>query len=138
MAIQFHSEFSKFSLSDSRRTSSWLARISKKERKSIESLSYVFCSDAYLRDLNRKFRGQTYLTDILTFNYSEKPALTGEIYISIDRVKENAIEYKQPFSKELRRVMAHGLLHLIGYDDKTVKQKALMRKKEDACLSLWK
>ena len=138
MAIHFYSELPKFSLSDTRRTSNWLARIARGEDLKIDSLTYVFCSDAYLRDLNREYLGKSYLTDILSFEYSDKSTLTGEIYISIDRVKENAVEYKQPFSTELRRVMAHGLLHLIGFKDKTTSQKALMRKKEDACLSLWK
>ena len=138
MAIHFYSELPKFSLSDTRRTSNWLTRIARGEGFKIDTLAYIFCSDAYLRDLNEEYLGKSYLTDILSFDYSTDAALSGEIYISIERVKENAADYKQPFSTELRRVMAHGLLHFIGYKDKTARQKALMRKKEDACLSLWK
>ena len=136
--IHFFSNSIKFSLSDSLKTSNWLIRVAKKSGKPLKALTYIFCSDPYLATLNKQYLKHAYPTDILTFDLSEMGGIKGEVYISIDRVNENSIEFNQPFSTELRRVMVHGLLHLLGYKDKTDAQKALMRRKEDACLSLWK
>jgi probable rRNA maturation factor len=110
----------------------------KKEKKGIGDLTYVFCSDEYLLSLNQKFLNHNTLTDIITFDYSEAKTLSGEIYISIERVAENAEKFKVAFEDELHRVMIHGVLHLAGYKDKRPAEKALMRKKEEASLSLRK
>lgn len=126
-----------FKFTQARRTSKWLQRVAAAEGRKIESLSYVFASDPFVASLNRKFLRHNTYTDILTFDYSENGPLTAEIYISIARVRENAKEFGEPFSRELRRVIVHGLLHLLGYDDTTPREAARMRRKEEACLSLW-
>ena len=138
-AIEFFSEDISFTLSKPRRTSNWIKRIAQKERREVVGVSYIFCSDAYLLQLNQQYLNHNTLTDIITFDYSEgAKQLEGEIYISIDRVKENAEKFKVSFKDELDRVMIHGVLHLIGYKDKKPADKALMRKKEEASLSLRK
>lgn len=138
-AIQFFSEDIEFSLEKPRKSSNWIKLIAKKEKREVLDVSYVFCSDNYLHQLNQQYLHHNTLTDIITFDYSEgAKQLEGEIYISIDRVKENAEKFKVPFQDELDRVMIHGVLHLIGYKDKKPADKALMRKKEEACLSLRK
>jgi probable rRNA maturation factor len=138
-AIEFFSEDISFTLSKPRRTSNWIKRIAQKERREVVAVSYIFCSDAYLLQLNQQYLNHNTLTDIITFDYSEgAKQLEGEIYISIDRVKENAEKFKVSFQDELDRVMIHGVLHLIGYKDKKPADKALMRKKEEASLSLRK
>jgi rRNA maturation RNase YbeY len=124
-------------LANPRKTSSWIKQTIKKEKRKLSSLIYIFCSDEYLLDLNTRFLKHRTLTDILTFDYSEDSSfIDGEIYISIDRVKDNADEFKRAFDEELHRVIIHGVLHLIGYKDKKASDKAFMRKKEEACLSL--
>ncbi len=139
VAIQFFYEDIRFSLEKPRKTSNWIKLVAKREKREVLNVSYIFCSDAYLLQLNQQYLRHNTLTDIITFDYSEgaKP-LEGEIYISIERVKENAQKFKAPFQDELDRVMIHGVLHLIGYKDKKPADKALMRKKEEACLSLRK
>jgi probable rRNA maturation factor len=107
------------------------------EGATIQEINYIFCSDSYLLSLNQGFLKHNTFTDIITFDNSEDPSsLEGEIYISIERVKENAKKYNVPIEDELSRVMIHGVLHLLGFKDKKPTEKALMRKKEEACLSL--
>ena len=103
------------------------------------SLNYIFCTDEYLREINIQFLKHKTYTDIITFNYNpSKTEIEGEIYISIDRVRENADTYKTDFLTELNRVMIHGVLHLLGYNDKNKSEKRAMREKEDSYLSLRK
>jgi rRNA maturation RNase YbeY len=110
----------------------------KKEKTRLEQLTYIFCSDEYLLEINKQHLNHNYYTDIITFDLSETPdAVTGEIYISIDRVKDNAQTYKVSFKQELLRVIFHGALHLCGYKDKTEKDQALMRKAEDKYLQYY-
>jgi probable rRNA maturation factor len=137
MAICFFVKGIDFQLAHPRKTSSWIKRVINKEKKSLSNLSYIFCSDKYLLQLNIQYLKHRALTDIITFDYSEDPTtINGEIYISIDRVKDNSAKFKRTFDEELHRVVIHGVLHLVGYRDKKASEKALMRKKEEACLSL--
>lgn len=138
-AINYFSQKSRFKLAHPRKTTSWIKNTIKHEGKSLLGLTYIFCTDEYLRQINIEFLDHKTYTDIITFNYnpSEKE-IEGEIYISVDRVRENAKTFKTDFPTELNRVMIHGVLHLLGYNDKTKAEKAAMREKEDACLSLWK
>lgn len=118
---------------------SWLNKVAILENKTIQSLNIILCSDEFLLSMNQKHLNHDYYTDVITFDLSEKTTLIeGEIYISIDRVKENAKLLNQPFIDELHRVIVHGLLHLCGYKDKTQPQQKLMRKKEDEYLFLRK
>ena len=109
----------------------FIASIFIQEGVDFKSVRYIFCSDEYLLRLNQKYLKHNTLTDILTFNYSDPPSIVSEIYISIERVKDNARTLELDFEDELHRVMIHGILHLCGYNDGTTKQKANMRAKED-------
>ena len=115
---------------------SWIKEVVGKEGKKMKDLSFIFCDDMDLLDKNSKYLNHDTLTDILTFDYSENNNISGDIYISIDRVKENAKTYKVTFENELDRVMIHGILHLLGYKDKSKKDQKAMREKEDFYLSL--
>jgi probable rRNA maturation factor len=110
----------------------------KKEKTKLEQLQYIFCSDEYLLEINKQHLQHNYYTDIITFDLSEKAnAVIGEIYISVDRVKDNAQNYEVSFKNELLRVIFHGALHLCGYKDKNEKDQALMRKAEDKYLQYY-
>jgi len=137
MAINFFTEDVSFNLLHKRNLKNWLKNIAEKEQKKIATLNYIFCSDTYLLTLNQTYLKHNTLTDILTFPHDEKQdiCISGDIYISTERVNENAILFKTSFENELHRVMAHGLLHLIGYGDKTKAEKELMHKKENFYLS---
>ena len=138
-AIHFFYEDVDFHLTTIRKTKSWLRDIIKTENKKLGELNYVFCSDGFLANVNLQYLRHNTLTDIITFDTSEDVHfIEGEIFISVDRVKENADNLNIPFQEELHRVMAHGVLHLLGYDDKDAELKHLMRTAEDKCLSLRK
>ena len=138
-SIHFFSQDIQFKLKTPHKVTSWIKTVVEEEGSSIHEINYVFCPDSYLLTLNQGFLKHNTLTDILTFDNSEDgSSVEGEIYISVDRVKENAEKYNVPFDDELSRVMIHGVLHLLGYKDKKPAEKALMRKKEEACLSLRK
>lgn len=137
-SIHFFSHEVKFQLKSKRNIISWIKKVVEQEESYIEEINYVFCSDSYLLAINQGFLKHNTLTDIITFDHSEGDSLEGEIYISIERVAENAIKYNVAFGEELNRVMIHGVLHLLGYKDKKPSEKTLMRKKEKDCLSLRK
>ena len=101
------------------------------ELKKVGDISIIFCSDNYLLDINKQYLNHNYYTDIVTFDYGEKSVISGDLFISVDRVKENAIVFSTTFPRELFRVVFHGILHLIGYNDKTEEEKKEMRFKED-------
>lgn len=133
--ITFFNADVKFSLKNKKRIAHWIQTIIEKENKTCGQIIYIFCSDNFLLDLNQRFLKHNTYTDIITFDYSEGKGLNGEIYISIDRVKENAEKYRTEFQTELYRVIIHGALHLAGYKDKTNLQKQKMRKKEDEAIN---
>lgn len=117
---------------------SFLRRLAKKEKHRISSLNYVFCDDAHLLEINQGFLNHHDLTDIITFHFSEAPGvIEGEIYISVPRVRENARSFHTTFTRELHRVIFHGLLHLCGYKDKLKSDQLVMRGKEDHYLDLY-
>jgi probable rRNA maturation factor len=129
----------RFKLKTPQKITSWIKNVVEREGLSIHEINYIFCSDSYLLELNQVYLNHNTLTDIITFDNSDgSHQLTGEIYISIDRIKENAIKFKVDFDDELHRVMIHGVLHLLGYKDKKPSDKTLMSKKEEAYLSLRK
>ena len=141
MPFFFFSEYRSFQLSNPAHFANWLekALVSLSKKKKAGDINYIFCSDHYLRSLNQKHLNHDYFTDIITFDLSAgKDQINADIYISIDRVKENASVYNVPFKQEISRVMVHGLLHLIGFGDNSPIEKKRMREKEDACLSLQK
>lgn len=137
--INYFSQKPRFKLKNPTKISSWIRKVIKREGKSLQSLNYIFCTDEYLREMNIQFLKHKTYTDIITFNYNpSKTEIEGEIYISIDRVRENAETFQTDFQTELNRVIIHGVLHLLGFNDKTKAEKTAMREKEDACLSLLK
>jgi rRNA maturation RNase YbeY len=129
--ISFHAEDVSFKLSDKIKHKQWLLALAKEEGKKIGELNYVFCSDAYLLEINRNYLNHDTYTDIVTFDNSDSAnIIEGDIFISIERIAENATKFETE-SSELQRVMAHGLLHLCGYKDKAKGDKEQMTSKED-------
>lgn len=131
--IEFSSQ-TEFKLEGGVSKVAWIESVVKKERKILGDLQYVFCSDEFLHGINIQYLNHDTLTDIITFDYTSGDVVSGEVYISIERVKENAESLGNSFEDELDRVIIHGVLHLCGYLDKTAEQKKVMRGKEDACL----
>jgi rRNA maturation RNase YbeY len=135
--INFFSQDLPFKLSKPRKTAEWIKEVIRKERRLLVSVNYIFCSDKFLLDLNRKYLNHRTLTDIITFDNGDGGAsIEGDIFISIERVQANALTFETKFEEEVHRVIVHGVLHLAGYTDKSREQKDAMRKKEDAYLSL--
>jgi probable rRNA maturation factor len=134
--IQFFNEDIDFKVPQSRITKKWLLNIIEAEGFHLNQLNYIFCSDEYLLKINQEYLEHDFYTDIITFNNSEEDNhIEGDIFISIDRVRENASTLQKKFEEELRRVLAHGVLHLVGYDDLEDEQELQMRAKEDHYLS---
>ena len=137
MAIHFFEEEIRSSLTNRRNIKNWINQIAGIKGFKIVTLNYIFCSDDYLLDININYLNHHDYTDIITFDQSDKPEeIEGDIYVSIDRVKDNARKHDNSYKQELHRVLAHGLLHLCGYKDKTAFQKEEMRKEENRALSL--
>jgi probable rRNA maturation factor len=126
-----------FSVGEEKKIKDWIQKVLRKEKKACGPLFYFFCTDEHLLNINKEFLNHKTYTDIITFDYTEGDAISGEIFISIDRVKENAKKFKEPFSRELARIIIHGVLHLCGYGDKKPADKKIMRKKEDEALKLF-
>lgn len=134
--IHFFNEDIAFRLRRIKEKRNWLIRCIESEGKNTGELNFIFCSDDYLHQMNKEYLNHDTLTDVITFDYTEGDMLSGDIFISIPRVKENANLFSLSFPDELNRVMAHGILHLCGYKDKTIKAEKQMRKKEDEKLGL--
>ncbi|HMG83933.1 MAG TPA: rRNA maturation RNase YbeY [Ferruginibacter sp.] len=138
MDIRFFFTDQSIALTDRTRLKTFIQSIFKREKRSASSLTYVFCSDEYLLDINKQFLQHDYYTDIITFDLSANKAITeGEIYISIDRVRDNAKQLGISIKSELHRVIFHGVLHLCGYKDKTPKDEKIMRSVEEKYLKLY-
>jgi rRNA maturation RNase YbeY len=120
-----------FQLDSENNYSEWILKIIQSENKSEGELNYIFCDDEYLLQINQQYLDHDFYTDIISFDYTMGNEIAGDIFISIERVKENATEFKTTFPNELLRVMAHGILHLCGYKDKSESEEKLMRQKED-------
>jgi len=118
------------------RVSSWISQVVESFECEIGEINYYFCSDNYLLEMNREHLNHDYFTDIITFDYTVADMISGDLFISVDTVRDNAQEYQVDFFEELHRVIVHGVLHLLGYKDKSVEEKALMTAKENYYLSL--
>jgi len=137
MNIEFFYEETDFRLDQQNLIQDWIKKIIEQEGYSLENLNYIFCTDEYLYKMNLEYLDHNTYTDIITFDNSEaEKTVESDIFISIDRVKENSQLQSTHFKEELSRVLIHGVLHLMGWNDKTEALKKEMRKKEDACLSL--
>lgn len=132
MNIYYFSEKISFRLRQKKKISTWLQMVLKEEGYTLLQLNFIFCSDSYLHAQNITYLGHDTLTDVITFSYAtEAKTILGDVYISLERVKENAKAYKRNMLEELYMVMVHGLLHLLSYNDQTAEEQLVMRKKED-------
>ena len=137
-AVEFFYEDTDAVLANPKKTQDWIHQIISKSGYGLIKLNYIFCSDEYLHRINLEYLQHDNYTDIITFDQSEKEKeIEGDIYISIERVEDNSRTLENTFDHELHRVIIHGVLHLLGFSDKTPEQKDAMRKKEDSCLSLY-
>ena len=127
-----------FKLDTEEKTSQWITKVIETEGCKLGEINYIFCDDEYLHKINVEFLNHDTYTDIISFDYTLGKTINGDIYISIDRVKENAVEYNVTFEAELNRVMVHGVLHYLGIKDKTETDKIEMRNKENEYLLLIK
>ena len=135
--ISYFFEDTDFILSHSTTVSNWLNNVAISEGSCVQSLSYIFCSDPYLLSINNRFLEHDFYTDVITFDQRDHidSCIEGDIFVSVDRVYENASSFSNSFDEELRRVMVHGMLHLLGYEDGSVESKFKMRSLEDHYLS---
>lgn len=134
--IRYFQEDIRFELKQKMLNNRWLKMVAGSEMRRLGAVNIIFCSDNYILDVNMKYLQHDYFTDIITFDYCEKDVLSGDLFISIDSVRENAQFYGTEFADELNRVMVHGLLHLIGYDDHSEADIAEMRQKENYYLEM--
>lgn len=125
-----------FELFEKKTLDKWIKQLIRSENACEGDINFIFCDDKYLLNINRNYLRHDFYTDIITFDYVKGKIISGDLFISVDRVKENAFQWEQSFETELYRVMAHGILHLLGYKDKTMKQQNIMREREDFYLNL--
>ena len=134
--VEFYQEDIRFPFRAKMKTRRWYRLAALREGRRLGDVNVIFCSDPYLLGINRQYLGHDYYTDIITFDYCEGDLLSGDLFISVDTVRANAQTYGTSFLEELSRVMIHGLLHLVGYDDHSEAEIRQMRSKEDEYLSL--
>lgn len=134
--VEFNYKYD-YSLEDEAKFAHWIEKICLSERKICGDIIFTFCDDAYLDKLNKEYLNHTDFTDIISFDDSIGEIISGDIFISLDRIEENALNYKVSFSEELLRVMAHGVLHFCGYDDSEEEDIKLMREKENEKIELF-
>ena len=126
-----------FELNNEPEFKDWIKRVALSEGFVASEIAYIFCDDEYLLNINKKYLDHDTYTDIISFDYTEKKHLKGDVFISIERVQDNAQSYGVAFEEELKRVMIHGVLHYCGYNDKTATEKSLMRKKENEKINMF-
>lgn len=132
--VSFFNQSISFKLKEKNKLKQWIKAITEKEKHQLGQINYIFCTDDELLEINIRHLNHNTLTDIITFDYTDGKTIHSDIYISVERVEENAKKFKVTFEEELHRVMIHGILHLCGYKDKTKADAELMRKKENASL----
>ncbi len=128
---------SEFRILEEDKYTEWFINVIESEGNIAGDLCFIVSTDTKVLEINEKYLGHTDFTDVITFDYSNGKTISGDIYVSLDRIRENATKYKVDADEELRRVMVHGLLHLVGYTDKTEKEKSAMRKKEEEKLQMF-
>lgn len=132
--VHYFTQDTNFKFKGKRICSAWLKEVAAREKRNLGDISIIFCSDSYVLEVNKKYLSHDYYTDIITFDYCEYDILSGDLFISVDSVKDNAVFYGVDFDTELNRVIVHGILHLIGYDDHREEDIAIMRAKENEYL----
>jgi probable rRNA maturation factor len=136
LAILYYAKNTSYRLSEKRKIRSWINEVISINKKESGEINIILTNDEYILELNRKFLGRDYYTDIITFDYSSKNMISGELYISVERVKENAKKFENDVQKELKRVIIHGILHLLGYRDQNKEEKVIMREMEEKYLKM--
>ncbi|MBP4141170.1 rRNA maturation RNase YbeY [Flavobacterium sp. P4023] len=134
--INFNYE-TEFSLDNEEAIALWLSRVIASESKKEGEINYIFCDDEYLHKINVEYLNHDTLTDVISFDYSVGNEINGDCFISVERVKDNALDFNVTFDEEIKRVLAHGILHYCGYKDKTESDEAIMRQKEDDTIALF-
>ena len=134
MPVYFHNEDISFHFKNKRKITYWLHDAVNSFDKEIKTINFIFCSDKYLLSINKSYLKQNYYTDVITFDYCEGKLISGDVFISIDRVEDYSIKNKVQFNNEIHRIIIHGVLHLCGLNDKTDKEKKKMRKHENKFL----
>jgi rRNA maturation RNase YbeY len=136
--IQFFTENTPFAIKNKTQIREWLTKIIRKHKKTVGEINIIFCGDEYLLKLNEQYLNHDTLTDIITFDFVEGKIISGDIFISVDRMKENAKLFHVEQSTEMQRLIVHGVLHLLGYKDKTTKDKKIMTTQEETALAWWR
>ncbi|MDR1402677.1 MAG: rRNA maturation RNase YbeY [Tannerellaceae bacterium] len=136
MSIRYYTEDTRFPLIKKRIVNSWIQAVASLFEKKTGTISYIFCSDEKILEINKQYLNHDYYTDIITFDYSEKNAISGDIFISTDTVKSNSEKYKTLYTEELHRTIIHGILHLCGIDDKGPGEREIMENYENKALLL--
>ena len=134
--VRYFFEDTDYQFKPKRFTSSWLKTVAESEIRKLGDVNIIFCSDNYILDINQRYLQHDYFTDIITFDYCDGNILSGDLFISVESVRENALEYGTEFDEELNRVIVHGILHLVGYDDHAEDDIIVMRSKENYYLDL--
>ena len=137
MSVSFHTEAIQFDLEQKIRHKGWIKNCIKTHKKLPGNISFIFTSNEHLKLMNNDYLNHNYFTDVITFDYSEEDFVSGDVFISVDQVKENARFYKEEPGHELRRVMIHGVLHLLGFRDSDADEKKIMHELENEALHLW-
>lgn len=136
--IDFNFEDVEFDLPDKNTLTDWIKLAVESEGKTLGDITYVFCSDEYLWNMNKQYLNHDYYTDIITFDYVKNGVISGDLFISYDRIKDNAEKFNVSHETELLRVMIHGVMHLVGYDDMTDEDEVKIHEREDYYLNLWR
>lgn len=136
MSVQYFAEDVAIPKFLRRRATNWIKNVILAEEKNLGELAFIFCSDARLLEVNIEFLKHDYYTDVITFDYVDGNTISGDIFISVDRVKENALDFDTTFENEIHRILIHGVLHLLGYKDKVKRDKIIMTEKENYYLNL--
>jgi len=137
LTIYFHAEEIDFQLKEKKEVSDWICRVIEIENREIGEINIIFTSDTFLLEINNQYLDRNYFTDIITFDYGDGKIITGDLYLSIDRIRENAESFNVPVRNELFRIIIHGILHLIGYNDSNVEEKKLMTEREDQYMEIF-
>ena len=137
MPVYFHNEGVSFVFKNKKAVSSWLSSVIKSFKKEVGTLNFIFCTDEYLLTINKSYLNHNHYTDIITFDYCEENKISGDLFISIERVKEYSLKNNIEFNNEIHRVIVHGVLHLCGLNDKTEREKEKMRAQENKFLALF-
>ncbi|MFV0378673.1 MAG: rRNA maturation RNase YbeY [Mangrovibacterium sp.] len=137
MSILFHNEDVKSPKIKKQLVKNWIKSVIASEGKQLGDVNYIFCSDEYLLQVNKQYLNHDYYTDIITFDYVKEGLISGDIFVSVDRIEENGKQYGSGFDAELSRILVHGILHLIGFGDKTPQEKKIMTGKEDQYLAIF-